>query len=97
MLTSPHVNKTAREQFEKKRRTRLLDIHDPTPATMAALATLEMPLGLTLWVLTPDDAYDLGDLSRRRRLRDARRILGLEDEHEEEHEEEGVRDDEAGE
>ena len=34
ILRSVHVNKTSREQFERRTHKRLIDIIDPTPATL---------------------------------------------------------------
>ena len=46
VLRSPHVNKTAREQFEVRTHKRLLDIIDPTPETVDALMKLDLSAGV---------------------------------------------------
>jgi small subunit ribosomal protein S10 len=46
VLKSPHVNKTAREQFEMRTHKRLIDILDPTSKVMDALMKLELPAGV---------------------------------------------------
>src|ERR687887_342777 len=46
VLRSPHVDKTAREQFEMRTHKRLLDIVDPTPQTVDALMKLDLPAGV---------------------------------------------------
>src|SRR3989344_3750432 len=46
VLRSPHVDKTSREQFEMRTHKRLIDIHDPTPQTVDALMTLDLPSGV---------------------------------------------------
>jgi small subunit ribosomal protein S10 len=46
VLKSPHVNKRAREQFEMKVYKRLVDICDPTSATLEALVKLEIAPGV---------------------------------------------------
>src|SRR3989304_51469 len=46
VLQSPHVDKTAREQFEMRTHKRLLDILDPTPQTVDALMKLDLPSGV---------------------------------------------------
>ena len=44
VLRSPHVDKTSREQFEIHTHKRLLDILEPTQATVDALMKLDLPL-----------------------------------------------------
>lgn len=46
VLRSPHVNKTAREQFEMRTHKRLIDILEPTSSVMDALMKLELPAGV---------------------------------------------------
>jgi len=46
VLRSPHVNKTAREQFEMRTHKRLIDILEPTSDVMDALMKLELPAGV---------------------------------------------------
>jgi small subunit ribosomal protein S10 len=43
---SPHVDKKSREQFERRTHKRLLDIIDPTAATVDALMKLDLPAGV---------------------------------------------------
>ncbi len=46
VLSSPHVNKTARDQFEIRTHRRLMDIIDPTDKTVDALMKLDLPAGV---------------------------------------------------
>lgn len=46
VLKSPHVNKTAREQFELNSYKRLLDIYSSSSKTVDALMRLELPSGV---------------------------------------------------
>lgn len=46
VLRSPHVNKTAREQYRLCTYKRLLDIYSATPKTVDALMKLELPSGV---------------------------------------------------
>jgi len=46
VLSSPHVNKTARDQFEMGTHLRLMDIVDPTDKTVDALMRLDLPAGV---------------------------------------------------
>ena len=50
VLTSPHVNKDAREQFEIRTHSRLMDIKDLTPETIDRLMFLELPSGVNVEV-----------------------------------------------
>ena len=43
---SPHVDKKSREQFESRTHKRLLDIVNPTAATVDALMKLILPAGV---------------------------------------------------
>ena len=45
-LTSPHVDKKSREQFEIRTHKRLVDILEPTPQTVDALMKLDLPAGV---------------------------------------------------
>jgi small subunit ribosomal protein S10 len=45
---SPHVNKTAREQFEIRTHKRLIDILEPSARTMEDLRKINMPAGVNL-------------------------------------------------
>jgi len=46
VLRSPHVDKKSREQFEIRTHKRLIDILEPTQATVDALMKLELPAGV---------------------------------------------------
>ena len=46
VLKSPHVNKTAREQFQLCSYKRLLDIYSSSSKTVDALMRLELPSGV---------------------------------------------------
>ncbi|BCG49447.1 30S ribosomal protein S10 [Candidatus Profftella armatura (Diaphorina cf. continua)] len=46
VLRSPHVNKTARDQFEMRTHRRLMDIVNPTDKTVDALIKLDLPAGV---------------------------------------------------
>ena len=48
ILRSVHVNKTSREQFERRTHKRLIDIADPTPATIDSLMHLDLPSGVDI-------------------------------------------------
>ncbi len=48
ILRSPHVNKTSREQFERRTHKRLIDIVDPTKDTMDALTHINLPSGVNI-------------------------------------------------
>jgi len=48
VLTSPHVYKDAREQFEMRTHKRLIDITEPTPKTVDALMNLSLPSGVDI-------------------------------------------------
>ncbi len=48
VLTSPHTDKDAREQFEIKTHKRLIDILDPTNKTTDQLQNLELPAGVDI-------------------------------------------------
>jgi len=53
VLTSPHVNKDARDQYEIRTHKRLIDIMDPTDKTVDALMRLDLAAGLmykSAWV-----------------------------------------------
>ena len=45
LLSSPHVYKKARDQFEIRTHQRLMDILDPTDKTVDALMKLDLPAG----------------------------------------------------
>ena len=48
ILRSPHVNKDSREQFERRTHTRLIDVVKPSPKTVEALMSLELPAGVEI-------------------------------------------------
>ena len=48
ILRSVHVNKTSREQFERRTHKRLIDILNPTPQTIDALMHLDLPSGVDI-------------------------------------------------
>ena len=48
ILTSPHVNKDAREHYEMRTHKRLIDIINPNQKTIDALSTLEVPAGVDI-------------------------------------------------
>ena len=48
VLTSPHVDKDAREHFEIKTHKRLIDILEPTDKTVDSLTHLELPAGVDI-------------------------------------------------
>lgn len=52
VLRSPFVNKKSREQFEMRTHRRLLDIYDPTPATIEELGRLGLSAGVEIEVKT---------------------------------------------
>jgi len=48
VLTSPHVNKDAREQFEIRTHSRLVDVKDLTAETIDKLMNLDLPSGVNV-------------------------------------------------
>lgn len=50
VLRSPHVNKKSREQFEMRTHKRLLDIINPTGATIERLKNLTLPSGVDILI-----------------------------------------------
>ncbi|RLA08615.1 MAG: 30S ribosomal protein S10 [Gammaproteobacteria bacterium] len=50
VLTSPHVNKDARDQYEIRTHKRLMDIVDPTTKTMDSLQTLKVAAGVDVQI-----------------------------------------------
>ena len=46
VLRSPHVDKKSREEFEIRTHKRMLDILEPTQATIDALMKLELSAGV---------------------------------------------------
>lgn len=51
LLSSPHVNKTARDQFESRTHQRLMDIVDPTDKTVDALMHLDLAAGVDVEII----------------------------------------------
>ncbi len=50
ILTSPHVDKTARDQYEIRTHKRLMDIVDPTDKTVDALMKLDLAAGVDVQI-----------------------------------------------
>lgn len=50
VLTSPHVNKDARDQYELRTHKRLMDIVDPTEKTVDALMKLDLAAGVDVQI-----------------------------------------------
>ena len=48
ILRSPHKYKDSREQFERRTHKRLIDILKPSPKTVEALMSLELPAGVEI-------------------------------------------------
>ena len=48
ILRSVHVNKDSREQFERRTHKRLIDVVKPSPKTVEALMSLELPAGVEI-------------------------------------------------
>ena len=48
LIRSPHIDKGSQEHFEMRTHKRLLDIQDPTPQTIDALRTLDLPAGVAV-------------------------------------------------
>ncbi len=48
VLSSPHVDKKARQQFEIRTHKRLIDIVRPEPRTIEALNKLSLPAGVDI-------------------------------------------------
>lgn len=48
VLRSPHVNKTAREQFERRTHKRLIEIVNVQPKTVDALMRVDLPSGIEI-------------------------------------------------
>ena len=46
LLSSPHVNKKARDQYEIRTHKRIMDIVDPTEKTVDALMKLDLAAGV---------------------------------------------------
>ena len=50
LLTSPHSDKDARDQYEMRTHKRLMDILNPTDKTVDALMRLELPAGVDVQI-----------------------------------------------
>ncbi len=50
ILTSPHVNKDARDQYELRIHKRLMDIVDPNDKTVDALMKLDLAAGVDVQI-----------------------------------------------
>lgn len=50
ILTSPHVNKDARDQYEIRTHKRLVDIVEPTDKTVDALMRLDLAAGVDVQI-----------------------------------------------
>jgi len=48
VLTSPHTDKNAREQFEMRIHKRLMDLIEPTNKTIDSLTHLDLPAGVDI-------------------------------------------------
>lgn len=48
VLRSTNVDKKSREHFEMRTHKRIIDIESPTPATIEALKSLELPSGVDI-------------------------------------------------
>ena len=48
VLSSPHVDRKSREQFESRTHKRMLDIYDPTPDTIDKLKVLPVAAGVDI-------------------------------------------------
>ena len=48
VIRSPHVDKDSREHFEIRTHKRLIDIIEPTPATVDALMGMDLPAGVDI-------------------------------------------------
>src|SRR5450631_1996084 len=83
VLTAPHGDKDARDQFEIRTHKRLMDILNPTDKTVDALMKLELPAGVDVQIklnrglklargpwrtYTPASILEVGARGRRRQL-----------------------------
>ncbi len=48
ILRAVHKYKDSREQFERRTHKRLIDINNPTPKTVEALMSLDLPAGVEI-------------------------------------------------
>ncbi len=52
VIRSPHIDKDSREHFELRTHKRLVDILEPTPRTLEALARLNVAAGVDITIRT---------------------------------------------
>ncbi len=52
VIRSPHIDKDSREHFELRTHKRLVDILEPTPRTLEALARLNVAAGVDITIKT---------------------------------------------
>lgn len=50
VLTSPHVNKDAREQYEQRTHSRVIIIVEPSDKTIDALTRLDLAAGVQIYI-----------------------------------------------
>lgn len=50
VIRGPHIDKRSREQFELRTHKRLLEVLNPTPATIDALSHLNLPAGVGITI-----------------------------------------------
>ena len=50
VLTSPHVNKDAREQYEQRTHSRVIIILEPSDKTIDALTRLDLAAGVQIYI-----------------------------------------------
>ena len=48
ILRAPHKYKDSREQFERRKHKRLIDVHNPNPRTVDAMMKLDLPAGVEI-------------------------------------------------
>lgn len=54
VLISPHVNKDARDQYEIRTHSRLIDLMEPAPTTVEALMKLNLASGVNVAIVVKD-------------------------------------------
>jgi small subunit ribosomal protein S10 len=52
VIRSPHIDKDSREHFELRTHKRLVDVLEPTPRTLEALARLNVAAGVDITIKT---------------------------------------------
>lgn len=50
ILRAVHINKDAREQFEKRTHKRLIDVINPSKETIEALSRIDVPSGVNIQI-----------------------------------------------